>query len=310
MRYGEQIDSGIGVSGRFRYTLAIRMITFTLFLNVFYLNSALAQVDDYNPDELFRGVQFTFDFDWTYYPAMKYHHVSGYSHDVRTKMTFGYQLGFQGQYYFNKHISIGLGALVGSSRRVKKEINITDHGVFDEYADQPDLQQWLMDFFSEPNFQSDRMTMNVSVPFYFTGHQYLSNSQRHRLDYRVGFTVRYFPALRYHNYSGGVIFNDTTYGDFYDFNGWWHAPPSVVFDLQPYLGYTFVLNNRKAVNAGIYANLAFARGRTPNELTILERTDYEESGTFTIHNHYVALRFGYVFTTPGKDRVRRRRAER
>jgi hypothetical protein len=287
--------SGVGRNGRLLIVLAL--------FQMMALNLD-GQDNGYDPDKLFRGVQFSFDFRMTGFLPMKFEHDEGYFHEVYTKGSMGYEFGFQGQYYFSKNWSLQLGIMVGSRRNLNYDVYLQEPKYFRELTDDVELLDQLYKIgLQNFNWSRDRLSANWSLPVSVGYHQYLSRNSRHRLDYRLGLAARYYRPLNYRS-KGDVVQDGNRLYFFERLYLLYHFDPKVVVDLQPSFNYTYVLKNKKAISFGVLANLAFAKNRSENYFKILEKTAYEEIGHFKISSHYLALQFGYIFTTPEKPKRR------
>jgi hypothetical protein len=282
--------SGTGILSRYLFFLLFQPVAL----------EGQSQPGLYSPDQLFRGAQFSFELKWTSFADNRYIHENGFTHEVLTKRGFGYELGVHGQYYFNRNWSVGVGIMNGSKRNLNYIYVIDDPGVFEPYEDDPALKELLEEIWSDQAWSRTRLTANWSMPVYGAYHQYMQGNSRHRLDYRMGVALRYHRPLRLKDAGITFLYQGDSFGDFTATRIWWHDDRRLLIDIQPYFGYTFVLANHKAISFGLSANLAFARDRTGSKIEILEDTDFEETGRFKISNHYLAVNFAYIFTTPGK----------
>ena len=288
----------------------VRSCLLTFILLILASGGANAQTSKYDPNIIFKGLQFSIDFRMATYFKLKYYHDSGFKHPVSTRNSYGYEVGFTGHYHFNKHFSMQVGLMAGSARNLNWDVYITKPGHLEDLAESQDefftlIELALKDF----EWSQDRLKVNISLPVSLTYHQYFQSKPRHRLDYSMGVAIRYYPPVRLLAQNVVEVAADRLLV-YEEARVWWHVRQKPSIDLQPSFGYTYVLENQNALKFSIMANLAFAKDRTAASLTILEKSSFNETGHFKISNHYIGIQFGYLFTTPpGKKRKKDKRQD-
>lgn len=273
------------------------------------MTEAQSKKRPYDPDFHFKGFNASLDVNLGSYFAMKYEHLSGFEHDVYTGPTVMAEWGLSVRYHFNKNWSLRIGGYMGSVRLLKWTAVYREAKFFFDYTDDEELLNRIITaglgdgMWSRMGFQ-----FNYSVPVSVAYHQYMARNNRHRLDYELGIAYRTTTSDTARHLGTNVLsLTSNNYVGWEQYSFGYHTQRRRSAELQLSFGYTFVLKNNQAMSFSLLSNVSLMKDPITGNASMLYDSPYHETGRFTATNHYMALRYAYIFKT---ITARKRRKER